>query len=159
MANFFTLWTWCGQVQLFFLSLLGLMIMDLQYWNLHCIMDLIKLMWDKVVYVIKPCFMTFLQSLCIPQFNQFPSLMTIIFQNFNMIIKKKINNTMSIVIAFIANANYEIQIWIFKIYFKFYSNKTRKHKILKVQKIKEIIILLKPKDNLNLKIEYCGEKI
>jgi len=61
-----------------------------------------------------------------------------------MIIKKKINNTMSIVIEFIANTNNEIQIWIIKIYLKLYSNKTRESKILKAQKIKEIT-LLKPK--------------
>jgi hypothetical protein len=52
---------------------------------------------------------------------------------------------MSIVIEFIANTNYEIQIWIIKIYLKLYNNKTREHKILKAQKIKEIITLLKPK--------------
>jgi hypothetical protein len=52
---------------------------------------------------------------------------------------------MSIVIEFIANTNYEIQIWRIKIYLKLYSKKTRKHKILKAQRIKEIITLLKPK--------------
>jgi hypothetical protein len=52
---------------------------------------------------------------------------------------------MSSVIEFIANTNYEIQIWRIKIYLKLYSNKTREHKILKAQKIIEIITLLKPK--------------
>jgi hypothetical protein len=51
---------------------------------------------------------------------------------------------MSIVIEFIANTNYEIQIWIIKIYLKLYSKETRESKILKAQKIKEIITLLKP---------------
>jgi len=43
--------------------------------------------------------------------NQSPLLLTITSQNHNTIkIKIKINNTMSIVIEFIANTNYEIQI-------------------------------------------------
>jgi hypothetical protein len=68
--------------------------------------------------------------------------MTIISQNFNTIKKEKYQfNTMSIVIEFIANTNYEIQIWIIKTCCKFYIHKIKKHKILKVQKIKELKML------------------
>jgi len=41
---------------------------------------------------------------------------------------------MSIAIEFIANTNYEIQIWVIKTCYKLYTHKTREHKILKTQK-------------------------
>jgi hypothetical protein len=58
--------------------------------------------------------------------------------------KKNTNNTLSNVIEFIANTNNEIQIWIIKICCKLYIHKLKKHKILKVQKTKELK-MLKPK--------------
>jgi len=51
---------------------------------------------------------------------------------------------MSIVIEFIANTNYEIQIWIIKTCCKLYIHKIKEHKILKAQKIRELK-MLKPK--------------
>jgi len=43
---------------------------------------------------------------------------------------------MSIVIEFIPNTNYEIQIWIIKTCCcKLYTHKTKEHKILKTQKV------------------------
>jgi hypothetical protein len=53
---------------------------------------------------------------------------------------------------FIANTNYEIQIWIIKTCCKLYIHKMRKHKILKSSK-------LNLKKNLNLKIEYLVKNI
>jgi hypothetical protein len=57
--------------------------------------------------------------------------MTITSQNLNTIQKYiYIKNTMSIVIEFIANTNYEIQIWIIKTCCKLYIHKLKEHKIL-----------------------------
>jgi len=61
--------------------------------------------------------------------------MTIISQNLNMIKKKKnTNNTMSIVIEFIANTNYETHIGIIKTCCKLYIHKTTEKKIFKSPK-------------------------
>jgi hypothetical protein len=49
---------------------------------------------------------------------------------------------MSIVLEFIANTNYEIQIWIIKTCCKLYIHKMRKHKILKAWKIKKLKMLI-----------------
>jgi len=65
-------------------------------------------------------------------------------QNLNMIQKQNTNNTMSIVIEYTTNTNYEIQIWIIKTYYKLYIHKIREHKIWKAQKIK-MLKMLKPK--------------
>jgi hypothetical protein len=51
---------------------------------------------------------------------------------------------MSIVIEYTTNTNYEIQIWIIKIYYKLCIHKIREQKIWKAQKIKKFKIL-KPK--------------
>ncbi len=61
--------------------------------------------------------------------------MTIISQNLNMIKKRKnTNNTMSIVIEFIANTNYETHIWILKTCCKLYIHKTTENNIFKSPK-------------------------
>jgi hypothetical protein len=52
-----------------------------------------------------------------------------------------IYNTMSIVIEFIANTNYEIQIWIIKTCGKIYTHKTKEHRILEAQKIRGLKML------------------
>jgi hypothetical protein len=75
--------------------------------------------------------------------NQSSLLLTITSQNLDQE-KKNINNTMSIVIEFIANTNYEIQIWIVKTCGKIYTHKTKEHRILEAQKIRELK-MLKPK--------------
>jgi hypothetical protein len=49
-----------------------------------------------------------------------------------MIKKKKVNNTMPIVTEYIENTNLKIQM---------YTHKTREHKLLKAQKIKELKML------------------
>jgi hypothetical protein len=72
-------------------------------------------------------------------------LVTIKFQNFKHDQKEKnVNNTMPIVIEFIENTNFKIQMWIMKIAYKLYTYKTREHKILKAQKSGNSK-LLKPK--------------
>jgi hypothetical protein len=54
----------------------------------------------------------------------FLPLMIINSQNLNTInLKKNTNNTMSIVIEFIANTNYEIQVWVIKTCYKLYTQK------------------------------------
>ncbi len=58
--------------------------------------------------------------------------------------KKNINNTMSIIIEFIANTNYEIQTWTIKTCCKLHTHKIREYKILKAQKIRKLK-MLKPK--------------
>jgi len=60
--------------------------------------------------------------------------MTFISQNLNTITQKITNNTMSIVIEFIANTNYEIHIWINKTCCKLYIHKKKNHKMLKAKK-------------------------
>jgi hypothetical protein len=60
---------------------------------------------------------------------------------------------MSIVIEFIANTNYEIQIWIIKTCCKLYIHKIKEHKILKAQKIRELKMLTTQTTNKTLKFE------
>jgi hypothetical protein len=43
---------------------------------------------------------------------------------------------MPIIIEFIENSNLKIQMWIMKITYKFYTHKTKKQKLLKVQNAK-----------------------
>jgi len=68
-------------------------------------------------------------------------------------------NSMPIVIEFIGNTNFKIQMWIMKNSCKFYIHKTRKHKILKNQKIKKLKMLRNPNNKLNLKFQYWGQNI
>jgi hypothetical protein len=51
---------------------------------------------------------------------------------------KNANNIMPIIIEFIVNTKFEIQMWIMKISCKLNTHKTKKHKILKALKIKEL---------------------
>jgi hypothetical protein len=51
---------------------------------------------------------------------------------------------MPIVIEFIENTNFKIQMWIMKITHKLYIHKTKKQKLLKAQKIRQLK-MLKPK--------------
>jgi phage anti-repressor protein len=48
---------------------------------------------------------------------------------------------MPIVIEFTENTRFKIQVWIMKITNKLYTHKTKKHKIIKIQKIKEVKML------------------
>jgi hypothetical protein len=73
--------------------------------------------------------------------------MTIISQNLNTITQKITNNTMSIVIEFIANTEYEIQIWIIKTCCKLYIHKIKKPKILKAPKNQRAQNAKTPKTN------------
>ncbi len=54
---------------------------------------------------------------------------------------------MPIVIQFIENTNLKIQMRIMKIPYKLYTHKTREHKLLKAQEIKELKTL-KPKQQI-----------
>jgi hypothetical protein len=78
--------------------------------------------------------------------------MTIISQTSTQSKKKNIDNAMLIVIEFIANTNYEIQIWIITTCCKlYYIHKRREHKILKAPKLRELKNIKTPKTNQNLK--------
>jgi hypothetical protein len=73
--------------------------------------------------------------------------------------RENVNNSMPIVIEFIGNTNFKIEMWIMKISCKFYIHKTRKHKILKNRKIKKLKMLRNPNNKLNLKFQYWGQNI
>jgi hypothetical protein len=76
--------------------------------------------------------------------------MTIISQTSTQSKKKNIDNAMLIVIEFVANTNYEIQIQIIKTCCKLYYIHKRKHKILKAPKLRELKNVKTPKTNQTL---------
>jgi hypothetical protein len=71
--------------------------------------------------------------------------MTIISQNLHTITQKITNNAMSIVIEFIANTDYEIQIWIIKTCCKLYILKIKKAQNIESPKKIRKLKMLKPK--------------
>jgi hypothetical protein len=66
--------------------------------------------------------------------------------------EKNVNNKMPIIIELVENTKFKIQMWIMKITYKFYIHKTREHKLLKVQIIRQFKMLKTKTTNRTLSL-------